>query len=106
MKIYKDIMNHFGVRNQMRKLNEECYEFIEAVDNYEDVINFVKNASKHDKELVREFVIEEMGDMLILLTQFVAKYDIKKSELDYVIDAKLQRTKERIKNGYYENFKI
>lgn len=104
MKIYKDIMNHFGVRNQMRKLNEECYEFIEAVDNYEDVINFVKNASKHDKELVREFVIEEMGDMLILLTQFVARYDIKKSELDYVIDAKLQRTKERIKNGYYDKF--
>lgn len=104
MKIYEDIMNHFGVRNQMRKLNEECYEFIEAVDNYEDVMNFINNANEHDKELAREFVIEEMSDMLILLTQFLAKYDIKKSELDYTIDVKLQRTKERIKTGYYDKF--
>lgn len=104
MKIYEDIMNHFGVRNQMRKLNEECYEFIEAVDNYEDVMNFINSASERDKELAREFVIEEMGDMLILLTQFIAKYDIKKEELDYTMDAKLQRTAQRINTGYYDKF--
>lgn len=104
MKIYEDIMNHFGVRNQMRKLNEECYEFIEAVDNYEDVMNFINSASERDKELAREFVIEEMGDMLILLTQFIAKYNIKKEELDYTMDAKLQRTTQRINTGYYDKF--
>lgn len=104
MKVYEDIMNHFGVRNQMRKLNEECYEFIESVDNYEDVVNFINNASERDKELAREFVIEEMSDMLILLTQFIAKYDIKKSELDYTMDTKLQRTVQRINTGYYDKF--
>lgn len=104
MKVYEDIMKHFGVRNQMRKLSEECYEFIESVDNYEDVMNFINNASERDKELAREFVIEEMGDMLILLTQFIAKYDIKKSELDYTMDAKLQRTVQRINTGYYDKF--
>lgn len=104
MKVYEDIMNHFGVRNQMRKLNEECYEFIEAVDNYEDVMNFINNASERDKELAREFVIDEMSDMLILLTQFIAKYDIKKSELDYTMDTKLQRTVNRINTSYYDKF--
>ena len=33
---YLSIMDYFGYRNQMRKLNEECYELIEAIDNLED----------------------------------------------------------------------
>ena len=98
-------MDHFGVRNQMVKLNEECYEFIEAVDNYEDMISYPINASDSDKKLAREFVIEEMGDMLILLTQFIYKYDIKKSELDITMDAKLDRTIKRINEGFYDNYK-
>lgn len=105
MKPYLDIMEHFGVRNQMRKLSEECYEFIEAVDNYEDLTTFpLLGASDRDKELAREFVIEEMGDILILLTQFIAKYNIEKYELDYTMDAKLARTAQRIKTGYYDKF--
>lgn len=102
MKPYLDIMNHFGYRNQMKKLNEECFEFIEAVDNYEDLLAFVEDATPHDVDLVRSFVVEEMGDMLILLTEFIARYHIKKEELDATMDYKLDRTLERIKSGFYE----
>ena len=38
MQRYADIMNHFGLRSQMKKLNEETYEFLEAVNNYEALI--------------------------------------------------------------------
>lgn len=100
---YLSIIEHFGVRNQMKKLNEECFEFLEAVDNYEDLLTFVDNASKHDLELSREFVVEEMADMLTILTEFIAKYDIQKYELDHHMDYKLARTHERINSGYYEN---
>ena len=102
MKPYLDIINHFGYRNQLKKLHEECFEFIEAVDNYEDVVEFINNATPHDIDLAREFVIEEMGDMLILLTQFIVRYHIKKEELDAVMDFKMDRTRDRIKTGYYE----
>jgi NTP pyrophosphatase (non-canonical NTP hydrolase) len=102
VKPYKDIIDFFGYRTQMKKLNEECFEFLEAVDNYEDVLLFLKNAPDKDKEVARSFVVEEMGDVLILLTEFIAKYDIKKEELDATMDMKLARTLERMKVGYYD----
>lgn len=102
MKPYLDIMEHFGYRAQMKKLNEECFEFLEAVDNYEDMLMFGDSFGHGDKALARDFVIEEMGDILILLTQFIAKYNIEQKELDKVMDEKLARTLFRIENKYYE----
>ena len=101
MKPYSEIMDHFGYRTQMKKLNEECFEFLEAVDNYEDIMLFGVN-DNGEKELARDFVVEEMGDMLILLTEFIAKYDIKQDELDKHMDYKLARTLKRIEDGYYD----
>ena len=106
MQRYLDIMNHFGYRTQMKKLNEECYEFLEAVDNYEDA--WLEQEGEEpfytveEMDIFRNHVIEEMGDMLILLTEFIAKYDIKKHELDAAMDFKLDRTEERIVTKYYE----
>lgn len=99
MNRYNDIIEYFGVRNQMKKLNEECYELIEAIDNYED-LNLLHDME--DKDVFRNHVVEEMGDVLIILTQFIAKYGIEKYELDTVMDYKLDRTDERIASGYYE----
>ena len=106
MQVYLDIINHFGLRSQMKKLNEEVYELIEAIDNYEDAV--MEQESHRDPfytvaemAIFRDHVVEEMGDVLILLTQFIARYDIEKSELDTWMDGKLDRTQERIKTGYY-----
>lgn len=85
----------------MKKLAEECYEFLEAVDNYEDLLLFgVGNVG--EERLARDFVIEEMGDMLVLLTEFIAKYEIKSDELNKQMDYKLARTLKRIEEGYYD----
>lgn len=99
MDVYLHIMNHFGCRNQMKKLNEETYELLEAIDGYEDAL-----ASDNVEELriLRDHVIEEMGDVLILLTEFIGNYDIKKPELDFIMDYKINRTLERIDMGYYD----
>lgn len=95
-------MEHFGYRAQMKKVAEECYEFLEAVDNYEDLLLFgVGNVG--EEQLARDFVIEEMADILILLTQFIAKYEIKHDELDAHMDGKLTRTLRRIHEGFYDN---
>ena len=101
MKAYLDIIEYFGVRNQMKKLNEECFEFLEAVDNYEDEMSYHLGGRAFEN-MCREHVIEEMGDILVLLTEFIAKYDIKKEELDPFMDYKLERTHDRIKSKYYE----
>lgn len=106
MQRYEDIMNHFGLRSQMKKLNEECYEFLEAVDNYEDLVcenecyDYPYTAEELD--IFRDHIVEELGDVLILLTQFIARYKISKEELDEWMDSKLDRTEYRIKTGYYK----
>ena len=101
MKPYLDIMEHFGYRAQMKKLAEESYEFLEAVDNYEDLLLFGVN-NYHEEMLARDFVVEEMADMLILLTQFVAKYEITQNELNAHIDDRIIKTLKQIGDGYYD----
>lgn len=102
MKPYLEIMEHFGYRAQMKKLAEECYEFLEAVDNHEDVCMLKHGDEDGDTTLSRTFVIEEMADILVLLTEFIAKYNIRQEELNAFMDYKLERTLERIENGYYD----
>lgn len=105
MQEYLDIINHFGLRRQMKKLNEECYEFLESVDNYEDAIMDMETNDYYTVEEVKIFrnhMVEEMGDVLLLLTQFIARYGIGKDELDIWMDYKLERTKQRISTDYYE----
>lgn len=88
---YLDIINHFGEKSQCKKLMEEAFEFVETV--YEYNVNDINT---------REHLVEEMGDILLLLTEFIAKYEIGKPELDKVMDYKLERTLDRIKTGYYD----
>lgn len=95
-----EIINHFGIDNQLKKLNEECYELIEAIRDYEDMYmkcdcdsQYLKNEKKH--------LTEELSDCLILLNQFKNYYKITDEELNNMINHKIQRTLERIKNGYY-----
>lgn len=107
---YLRIINFFGVRNQMKKLNEECYELIEAIDDYEDYMSFGDGCNKDKinssmETMFRNDIIEEMADLLTLCTQFVYKYDIKQEEIDSVMDFKLMRTEDRIEDGYYEEEK-
>lgn len=103
---YLEIIEHFGYRCQMKKLNEEVFEFLEAVDKYEDELAFHLIGDKVGENLLRDCVVEEMGDILILLTEFIAKYEIGKDELDEVMDYKLDRTLGRIKSGYYDKKSI
>lgn len=105
MDIYNTIMDYFGYRNQMKKLHEECYEFLEAVDNYEDLLMMIKDIPEKDERVARDFVIEEIADMLIIITQFIAKYKIGKWEVDKHIDYKLDRTLMRIEDGTYDKEK-
>lgn len=96
MKRYLDIYNYFGGDNQRRKLVEEIYEFLEAVTIYD------RCRENRDENYLKLNVTEEMADILLLLTEFIAAYDIKQNAVEDFIDTKLGRTEKRIENGYYD----
>jgi NTP pyrophosphatase (non-canonical NTP hydrolase) len=81
MKIYL----HFGLRKQLKKLSEECYELIEAMLD-ED----------------REHIKEEIADVQVLLNQFKEYHEIYDDEIVEMMEYKIDRTLDRIEEGYYE----
>lgn len=86
------IIDTFGVKNQLKKFNEECYEFIEAINDYRE----------EETQDNLYHITEEMADVLVLLKQFQAKYKITNNQIDSFIDSKIDRTIKRIKENYYE----
>lgn len=85
------IFEHFGYEKQRRKLVEEVNEL------NDEILLFEKGNGDIKK------IKEELADTFILLNQFKRYYEIKDEELLLVTRAKINRTLERIEEGYYEN---
>lgn len=88
-----DVFNHFGYKTQIKKINEECYELIEAITEYETE---GKNLSQ------KEHIAEEIADVEFLLKQFKEAYKLENELIDKIILEKAKRTSERIKNRFYD----
>jgi len=93
----KFIANHFGQTNQRCKLIEESGELSREISKD---IAADRSTSYH--------TLEEMADCLILIEQLLylkqkeSNCDVAKL-LGEIVDKKIERTLERIEEGYYEN---
>ena len=78
-----NVFNHYGYKNQLKKLCEEMYEFIEAELEYKAGIGS------------KEHVIEELSDVWFLLTQFMVGENIQEGlvygSMLFKADRQLQR---------------
>lgn len=93
-----EIINRFGLNHQKRKFAEESFEFIEAVTGYEDGLEW----EKFDYRLNacnKAAITEELADCMVLLRQFIVFLQIPEDEVEKMIEYKINRTLERIKNG-------
>lgn len=84
------IFNNYGYKNQLKKLNEEVYEFVEAALLYENG----KGNMNH--------VIEELGDVEFLLYQFRNHYKIRVRKIMSVRRFKARRQLKRIEKEMKE----
>jgi NTP pyrophosphatase (non-canonical NTP hydrolase) len=83
------IINFYGYRNQLRKLNEECYELIEAIIDYMD--DGSRLCTKKDIE-------EEFADVMVLLSQIKFYYELDDERIKKIMEEKIARQLERMKN--------
>lgn len=74
------IIEHYGKDNQIRKVIEELDELKEALNE------------NHTKD----HIIEEMADVLVMLTQLALIYDIDPEVVDDMMEYKIDRTIERM----------
>ena len=78
------ILKHFGHETQVDKTLEELCELDEALrfGNLNEIIG-------------------ELADVEIMIEQIKESYGVQ-SHVDKTIDIKIERTQQRIKDGYYE----
>lgn len=82
----KQIINYYGLTNQLKKLSEELYEFQEAV-----LLDEGDNKSLHH-------IVEERADIEVLLRQFDLYFDINYNDLTGEMVKKVRRQVKRINN--------
>lgn len=101
------IIQNYGLSNQLKKLNEELYEFQEAVLSY----NLLKTINEDVKDEVLEknieyiykCVLEEYADLCVLLSQFELYFDLDEDEVWQVMKNKVDRQLKRIENDNNKN---
>lgn len=96
MEEYLKIINHYGIKHQLKYIHSEYFELDEAITQRE-----YQTKEKKSYELVefeKAHIIEEIADIEVMLDQFKAYYDIGQEEINKVKDYKIKRQLERIKN--------
>ena len=95
-----EIIEHFGIRNQLKKFNEECYELEEAILDYQtEIAYFDEDAMTLS---IKKHIAEEIADVEVILLQIKEYYHIDGNEILKTMKNKIKRTLERIESGYYE----
>ncbi len=91
----QQIFEHFGIEAQKMKLIEEMAELTKEI---------VKRKGKQNEdERKRHIIRSELADVSIVLEQLIEYYG--KDFVEYIKQAKIERTLERINSGYYEESK-
>lgn len=85
-----EIINHYGIDNQQRKLEEEIFELQQAITRYD--------TDEWDISKMREHIEEEVADVCVLLMQFCNYYKLNVGNIGQIINKKIDRQLERIKN--------
>ena len=82
------IINNYGVMNQLKYMQTEMFEFVEAVINYNNLSN----------ENNKEHIEEEYADLMVMLEQFHAYYNLDDMHISEVMHQKIDRQLKRIEN--------
>ena len=91
------IADHYGYEPQSRQLIEELSELIQAVCKHNRAFGG-KKLSESSGCNEKDAIIEEMADVMIMMSQLQYILGIGNLDLDYRIERKLNRQIERIKN--------
>lgn len=90
---------HYGAKHQIKRAQTEIFELGNAIMDYE---NAKESIYCQDFDKLRDHVAEEFGDVMIMLYQIILSYGITDEQIKSHMLRKIERQKERIKNGEAE----
>lgn len=92
------IIEHYEITNQLKKLNEECYELIEAIRDYEEDLIRV-DCDDYYTQHFKKHIEEEFADVMVLLGQIKYFYDLDDERIKKIMNEKIDRQLDRIQKG-------
>ena len=92
------IINHYGVMHQLKYFQSEIFELNEAIIRYEDFNEFDSESmlKKDYDEYLKENIMEEIADVMVMLEQFKNYYGISSGEITRIFWSKVYRQLDRI----------
>lgn len=88
------IATHYGIRNQLKKLNEENFELSEAVM----VAETAKETTGDIQHKMIGHICEELADCFVLMAQIRQYYEIEPRDITRVYQQKIERQLKRIED--------
>lgn len=88
------IATHYGIRNQLKKLNEENFELSEAVM----VAETAKETTGDIQPKMIGHICEELADCFVLMAQIRQYYEIEPRDITRVYQQKIERQLKRIED--------
>lgn len=90
------IVNHYGLKHQLKYIHSEYYELDEAIIQKE--YPAIAKGHKNDEldRLENNHIAEEIADVLVMLKQIQYYYEIPDEEIERIMKYKIKRQLERI----------
>lgn len=113
----RKIINHYGIKKQLKYFQSEIFELNEAIIQYEErkrnPIDILLNtlepimASLNNRKAVSstDAIKEEIADVMVMLKQMQLYYNISDADVREVMNAKISRQLERINEEVTKNDK-
>ena len=111
------IINHYGVKKQLKYFQSEIFELNEAIIQYEErkrnPIDIVCNAlepimaSMNNRKAIKstDEIKGEIADVMVMLKQIQLNYNISTKEVKEVMKSKIDRQLQRINEEVKQNDK-
>ena len=103
-----EIINHYGVMPQLKYFQSEVFELNEAIirRNYlPKEVDPELFGMNFEIEQAEEHITEEIADVMVMIEQFILYYGIPVGNIKEVMEHKVKRQLERIKNEKENNKK-
>ena len=106
-KIY-EIIKYYGIKYQLRKFQEETFELIDSILEYEYFKYYAPDNFKYlfvaDKRYsieeymlkLKEHIVEEMSDCLVMISEFKEYYEVNDKSIKEIMEKKIKRQIKRI----------
>ena len=89
-----DIIRFYGISKQLKYIHSEYYELDEAIiTQLNDEYTYYEKVEEEHKKHIKE----EIADIMVMLKQFQYIYNITDKEIEEIMDYKIDRQLERIK---------